>query len=550
MTKTQANNFAVSRTGNALLALLLIAGTLACYANSLRGVFLLDDNALLRGERHIKTLPSAVVATTRPLTRLTFFLNYTLWGFKPADTHAVNVGIHLTAGMCLYGILRRILMLPRFQTLFGRAAIPIAWTVAALWLTHPLQTASVTYVSQRAEALMGMFYLLTLYCLVRGAQSSRHAWWEGGAVAACALGMASKPVMVTAPVVALLFDRAFLAGSFREALRTRLRLYFGLAATWLILGTLLAFPHESATSTGLQPHLPSPLTYLLTQPAVIVHYLRLAFWPNALCLDYAWPPATSIKATLIPALILTSVFTLSVWVTIRNHPLGFAGLWFFVILAPTSSFLPIGDCAFEHRMYLPLASVLTAVVTGSYWFLRGRVRPSLMIALAGTAVVASCVTTFNRNELYGNEIWIWRDTVKKRPFNLRARIDLAVALSEAGYAQEAVREYQQVLMLIPADLRSRLDAGKVVITGLLPPDAMEFHYFRAHVNLGLLTYRSFHRPREALIHLATALRVVPYREDVKEMVRFILQHEPDATNELPADIREVLCNELPNTRSK
>ena len=96
----------------------------------------------------------------------------------------------------------------------------------------PLQTESVTYIIQRTEALVGLFYLLTLYCVIRGATSRRSMSWYAAAVAACLLGMATKEVMATAPVIVLLYDRTFLAGSFREAWRRRYGLYLALAATW------------------------------------------------------------------------------------------------------------------------------------------------------------------------------------------------------------------------------------------------------------------------------------------------------------------------------
>src|SRR5580704_18515542 len=79
--------------------------------------------------------------------------------------------------------------------------------IALLWAIHPLQTESVTYVSQRAESLVGLFYFLTLYCFIRGESSARAGCWYGGAVLACLLGMASKEVMASAPLIVLLFDR-------------------------------------------------------------------------------------------------------------------------------------------------------------------------------------------------------------------------------------------------------------------------------------------------------------------------------------------------------
>jgi tetratricopeptide (TPR) repeat protein len=327
--------------------------------------------------------------------------------------------------------------------------------------------------------------------------------------------------MVTAPAMVLLYDRAFLAGSAVEALRKRRGLYASLCATWLVLLFLLAGSHESATSAGVGGYLPSPWHYLLTQPGVLLHYLRLSLWPDALCFDYGWPAAEGAGGAVLPGLALAALLLLSVWGSLRRHPAAWLGLWVFIILAPTSSLLPLGDCAFEHRMYLPLAAVAAGAVVGGHALLHKHARPGLLAALAVTAVAALSALTWQRNEVYASEVSMWRDVVRQRPLNLRARNDLAVALSEAGHAGEAMREYERVLGMIPPNLRRRLDAGQVQLMGVVPPDAPEYSYFRARVNLGVMVYTLQGDTHAAIEHLEAALRVIPYREDVGEMLSFI-----------------------------
>ena len=122
---------------------------------------------------------------------------------------------------------------------FGEAANGLALAAALIWAVHPLQTASVTYTIQRAESLMGLLYLLALYCTIRSADSAGRRLWPIAAVVCCALGMACKEVMVTAPVLILLFDRIFLADSFRQVFSRRVGLYVGFAVTWLVLPLLV-----------------------------------------------------------------------------------------------------------------------------------------------------------------------------------------------------------------------------------------------------------------------------------------------------------------------
>src|SRR5262249_40789195 len=141
----------------------------------------------------------------------------------------------------LYGIVRRMLESHKLRERFGSAAAGLAMIVAAIWVVHPLQTESVTYIIQRAESLMGLFFLLTLYCSIRGFQSPHPAWWYLAAIIACGLGMGTKEVMVSAPLLVLLYDRLFVPGSFRELVQRRWGLYVGLGATWLILAAVLGF---------------------------------------------------------------------------------------------------------------------------------------------------------------------------------------------------------------------------------------------------------------------------------------------------------------------
>ena len=169
---------------------------------------------------------------------------------------------------------------------------------------------------------------------------------------------------MTAPILVLLYDRIYLAGSFRQLARQRWGLYAGLAATWGVLATSIQaalFTTETWAGFGLRGL--SPWQYLRSQPGVLLHYLQLSFWPRSLCLDYCWPVASWPEA-IGPGLVVLLLLGLTLLALWRWPRLGFLGAWFFVILAPTSSILPINDLAFEHRMYLSLAAVVLLAVLG------------------------------------------------------------------------------------------------------------------------------------------------------------------------------------------
>ncbi len=417
------------------VALLIIAGLLA-YSNCFTKAFVFDDlHWISRNPDIAYPWEFVKVWTTRPLGALTFSFNYWLGETSPTGYHAFNVAVHICAGLALFGLVRRTLMLPPWHERCAAVGTWLAFTIALLWLVHPLQTQSVTYTIQRLEALMGLFYLLTLYCLVRGATGSRG--WYVTAVVSCALGMASKEVMFTAPVLALLYDRVFLAPSWRELFRRRWGLHLGLAATWsiFIVGQICAAEQETV---GFDVATSMPLTYFMTQAGVILHYLWLTVWPIGLCLDYNdWPVTTTPGEFLVPGAIVGGVFVAAVWALFRLPWLGFLGVSFFVILAPTSSFVPISDVVFEHRMYLPLAAIVALAVILAHACLRQlekrstwpvRVRQITALVLVTMTAGACIVRTWLRNEDYRDNITIWMDVVAKRPDAGRATLNLGLAL--------------------------------------------------------------------------------------------------------------------------
>src|SRR5579859_6195074 len=237
------------KTPKFIVLAVVFAGFLA-YSNSLSGPFVFDDLNSISENRTIRHLwppwnafsPSHGTGSTvegRPILNFTFAVNYALGGTMPRGYHAVNLVIHILAGLTLFGIARRTLLQPVVAKWFETEATPLALAIAVIWMVHPLATAAVTYVVQRAESLMGLFYLLTMYCAIRGAESEKKGPWYALSVTACLLGMATKEVMVYAPLMVLLYDRTFITGSFSQAWKQRRQLYVGLASTWAVLGYLV-----------------------------------------------------------------------------------------------------------------------------------------------------------------------------------------------------------------------------------------------------------------------------------------------------------------------
>jgi Flp pilus assembly protein TadD len=453
-----------------LAGALLVLEVLAVYSNSLNGPFVFDDvpsiveNESIRQLGTALTPPGGVGETVagRPVLNLSFALNYAAGGLNVRGYHWVNLLIHATAGLMLFGLVRRTLRPRSGQTLlrpvlhekWAPASTTVALAVALLWTLHPLQTESVTYVVQRAESLAGLFFLLTLYAFVHSVESGRPAVWQMLSVGACLLGMGTKEVMVAAPLLVLLYDRTFVAGGFAAAARQRWRFYLGLAATWLLLGWLVTSAGGRGSTAGLNTEI-TPWHYALTQCRAVITYLRLALWPFPLIFDYGTSVVKSPGEVWAQALAISLLAGGTLWALWRKPALGFLGACFFALLAPSSSFVPVATQTMaEHRMYLALVPVLVLIVAGLQMALGRKSAVVWLVMAAGYAGL-----TFGRNADFASEEVLWRDTAKRNPGSARAHSNLGVIALEAGRPEEAIAEYKVALRIAPDFSEARSNLG-------------------------------------------------------------------------------------------
>ncbi len=520
-----------------LVAALIIAAGLLAYWHSFRGVFLLDDlHDIVENTAVHQFWPPwrclfASHNISRPVVALTFAANWALGGDRLWGFHAVNLVVHLSAALVLFGIVRRTLLTDRLRDRFGQASIPVALAVSLLWLSHPLQTQAVTYIIQRYESLMGLCFLVTLYAVIRGFGSPRQRSWHAAAIASCFLGMGCKQVMVAAPLVVLHYDAVFLSGSFRAALKRR-TLYAGLAAAWIFLAVLLrAAPKLSFA--GFHMASVTPWQYAVSQPGVIFHYLRLAVWPDVLCFDYAWPLARTAGEMLVPGFGMAILLGASVWALRRAPALGFLGAAFFLILAPSSSIMPVADLAFEHRMYLPLAALLSGIVVGVYLlgcgvlkhrWLAGPQR-SRMAWIAGATLVAIPAVALGyrtslRNLDYGSAEAMWTLVAAQRPSNARAVCIVGTLQKDAGKTREALASYRAAVKINPDYYLAQSSLG-ALLAGDNNAEALE------HAQAGVRLM-----PEDAVTHtsLGMALAALGRTDAAIDEYRAALQLEPDDTH--------------------
>lgn len=562
-TPTPCADSAAGRTASlpAWPALLLLALGAALYANSLRGVFVLDDVMwIVDNPRLRQPWPHALgLDGVRPLLAASLALNYAWTGLAPWSYHLVNVAAHLLATLALFGVVRRTLLLPRFQARFAGRETPVALAVAALWMAHPLQTAAVDYVVQRGEVFMGLFCLTMLYAVIRAAGAPRPWPWLALAATACAAGMAFKETMIVAPVLVAAYDVLFLTGSARETLRRRWPAYL---ASALLCAAMLPwfFRLQSAAnaSAGFAVKDVTAWSYLLTQSGVILHYLGLAFWPHPLAIDYAWPFASSLADVWPAAVAVLLLIAATVWALRRAPAWGYLGLWFFVALAPTSSFVPVADACFDHRMYLPLAALVTAVVlcgalAADAWRAASPAPAARWVpAVALLAAIALLgFATILRNADYADARTLWRGALDVNPRNARALFNCGYGLTRDDMPQ-ALACMARAAELRPNDAAIRNGYGKALaMAGKLDEARAEFdaallinpRFARALDNLGVLEARAGHldraaglfaraveiRPEDAEAHsnLGTALLRLGRRDEGLSHLREAVRLRPD-----------------------
>jgi tetratricopeptide (TPR) repeat protein len=573
---------------------LIVLAALAAYHNSFSGPFVFDDLASITDNPTIRHLGSAwsppvdSTAGGRPLLNLTFAINYALGGLNVWGYHVFNLLVHTLAGLTLFGIVRRTLAsrlatrgseISNLRFEISADATPVAAAVAVLWVVHPLQTEAVTYISQRAESLMGLFYLLTLYCFVRGVEGAQtsnaerrtpnaespttnyelptterrrlsgysSSLWILASVGACLLGTMTKEIIVTAPVMVLLYDRTFVAGSFREAWRLRWRYYLGLACTWLLLARLMIGTGLDQRAVGFDQGV-SWWSYGLTSCRSVVLYLKMSVWPHPLVFDYG-THVVSHAMDVIPYALVLALLLLAALIALRYRPvIGFTGAWFFVILAPASSIIPVaGQPMAEHRVYLSLAAVVLLFLLVLYRLIG---RHSLMLC-AVVAVGLGCATV-QRNQDYESELAIWSDTAAKCPDNERAHSNLGnLLLNVPGRLPEAIVHYEAVVRSNPGSAEMHFILGNALLK--MPgrvPDAIAAYeaalrikpgYAEAHKNLGTALLKMPGRATDAMAQYEAALRIKPdYAEahyDLGNALRDVPGRLPDAIAQYEAALR-------------
>jgi Flp pilus assembly protein TadD len=515
------------------IAVIIMAG-FGVYFRSVTGPFLFDDIPGVVENESIRDLgdigrvlnPPAEGAgiDSRPIINLSLALNHALGGLDPRGYRLTNVGIHVFCALVLFGLVRRTLALPATPEHWREAGLPTAFCAALLWTVHPLQSETVICVIQRTESIVSLWYLLALYCFARAGMAGGNRCWLASAWTVCLLGMASKEVMASAPLLLFLYDRTFLSGSFRAAWQMRGRWHLAFASTWVLLAWLVVDSGGNRGGTAGFDQGVSAWTYLLTQARALALYLKLSVWPHPLIVDYGSWLAPGLRAVFWEALFVISLLGLTAWAIVRRPRLGFLGALFFAVLAPSSSFYPlVSQTIAEHRMHLPLAPVVLLIVLGLF-----QLPWRMATGVALIAALAAGLVTMRRGADYASELTLWTDLTAKAPGNPWAHFNLGKTHFQQGRFHEAEQANRIAILLQPTNADFHFALGLALERQWRGAEAIA-SYRRA---LELKPTYAEAYIRSALVLLATgrAAEAVPF---LREAVRLRPDHA-DAVGNLGA----------------
>jgi tetratricopeptide (TPR) repeat protein len=539
------------------LVLCLLGG--AIYANTLESPFVLDDahnideNPLIRITRLSLTGLYAAgfdsPSSNRPVSNASFALNYYFGGNDVAGYHVVNIAIHLIAGILVYFVARvtlRLLATTRGHSDLGEWNTEIiAFFTALVFVAHPLQSQSVTYIVQRMTSMAVMFYLLALLCFLHGRLrrgGGRFALWAV-ALAAWLLALGSKQIAATFPVILFLYELYFFQDLDRGWLRRNLRILGALAAVSavVVFAYLEGNPNRILDSYAGRDF--SMAERVLTQLRVIFFYASLLVLPlpSRLNLLHHFPTSHSLldPATTLACLLgLVALVVLAVLLAPRWRIASFCCFWFLVHLAIESSVIGL-EMVFEHRLYLPMFGVALLAVYGLFHALREQ--RTAAIAIAAAVVLLLATGTVLRNRTWRDRITLWSDVVAKNPASHRAHNSLGRALEQEQRLNEAIAEFREALRLQPNHTEAHYNLGTTVYALGRIEEAIGHYenalrtnpdYARAHNNLAAALSRQG-KLEAAIHHFSETLRLDPHHANAHFNLGVLLERRGSVADAIP-----------------
>ena len=414
------------------------------YEPALNGGFVFDDRYLPFFDPNVSGKFWTFVGNLRPLLMISFWIDYhRAGGADPHAFHSTNILLHFCTSILISLIVLRIVEWANVQ---GRMRVALALFSGGLFLLHPLQTESVAYVASRSEVLSALFYFAAFALFVWRPDSMTRGRELIRVLAILLLFVAAagtKEDTLTLPVLMVLTDLYWHRGLRRNSI-----LYATLGVTAIAGAVYVLRILRSSNSAGFRFGGVTPLNYFFTESRVLWTYLRLIILPAGQNVD----PDVAISHGAfdhgaIVFLLALVALAVAAWMYRQRAPLAAFGFFAFLLLiAPTSSIVPIKDVLAEHRLYIPFLG-LTLIACD---LLRRSAFPQA-VTIAGIALIVCSAVTYQRAEVWSGPLALWRDTIEKSPDKYRPRFQLAYANFEQNHCAEAVKDYQIASKLAPVD---------------------------------------------------------------------------------------------------
>jgi tetratricopeptide (TPR) repeat protein len=432
-----------------------------------------------------------------PLTWISHMLDCQLFGLDAGAHHFTNLVLHTAATLLLFAVLNRITR-ARWQSAF----------VAAVFAIHPLHVESVAWIAERKDVLSAFFWMVTLWTYARYVERpgrARYLW----TLAAFALGLMAKPMLVTLPVILLLLDY----WPFARGLRIKEKLpFFALSAAVCVV---TYFAHVQAKAVISLETIPATLRI---ENALISYaaYIEKMFWPSSLAVFYPY-----LKSELALPAVLAAIGLAGVTSLVRLRPYLLVGwLWYLVTLAPVIGLIQAGLQARADRyMYLPMIGLAIMIAWGGAELLH--FRPQAQLALAATALAACAIVTWMQVAYWQDGVTLFQRAVDVTGDNYVARFNLAHDLRERGDTDGAIRQLREAVRIQPdsgfahnelGDLLGKQGQLDEALTELrqaevsLPDDAA------LHYRIGILLGTAGHA-QQAADELSQSIRLNPNNAD-------------------------------------
>lgn len=528
-----------------LLGLILFG--FALYHHPLHSkTFYFDDRFSVENNEIIKTLniPKIFYAfNTRFLVGLSFALNYKWCGLQPEGYRFINILIHGLNAFLVYILIKFTLNLyASRKTIFP---CPIEWLAffgSLLFLCHPIQTETVNYITQRFVLMGTFFYLLAvcMYIQYRYLSQKKYLMISTGSALAA---MFCKEFVVTLPFMLALYEFYFLSSD----QRSKGRQFKPLAVFFLIILIvpilLLRTPPQAIVVANIAAtdslhhvditrakYAPGRPEYFLTELNVICTYVRLLFLPINQTVNYYYPLSQGSFKDFLPGFFLFCLIMSAVMLYRSQRLISFCILWFLISLSLESSIFPIGNVINEYRLYLPSVG-FALLISILVYSLKLNVKKLHMIA--AIILIGFSILTFQRNNIWGNEMVLLNDVLKKYPNNANMHNDRGLAFYRQGDVPQAISDYNQSIAIEPDDPFPYNNLGWLYYNkGKLNEAALEYNkaiakdpdYAKSYYNRALVYYHQGNLT-QAIADFNKALSLDPEHSDTHYNRGLVFYHQ-------------------------